>query len=141
MEYDLTGKWYVLYSSFPMWLKGDKKNPSFSYGSPVNGSFSDTVEYYKQERRKTIEGTDTIQGMKFIWRGKGLLRFVKSQWEILDYNSEHNIAIIRFDKTFFTPQGYDIISRQKLIDATVEKELFVRLNRLRIKDKLTKIEQ
>ncbi|MCD8030911.1 MAG: hypothetical protein LUF85_08870 [Bacteroides sp.] len=130
MEYDLTGKWYVLYSNFPMWLKGNKKNPSFHYGVPANGSFSDTVEYVQNGRIKKMEGTDTIQDNKFIWRGKGLLKFVKSQWEIMDYSQKDGIAIIHFDKTLFTPQGYDVISRQKKqsIQPLKKNSLFVWIN-------------
>ncbi|MCC8153539.1 MAG: hypothetical protein LIP01_04615 [Tannerellaceae bacterium] len=140
MEYDLSGKWYILYSNFPMWLKGNKKNPSFYYGTPENGRFSDTVEYEQNDTIKKIQGTDSIQGTKFIWRGKGLLRFVKSQWEILYFNPKDGIAIIHFDKTLFTPEGYDVISREKTIHPTIEKELFIQLYKLDIKDKLIKIQ-
>ncbi|MCD7977945.1 MAG: hypothetical protein LUG51_12635 [Tannerellaceae bacterium] len=136
MEYDLSGKWYVLYSTFPMWLKGDKKNPSFHYGTPANGRFSDTVEYEQKGTIKKIEGTDTIQGTTFIWRGK----FIKSRWEILYYNPKDGTAIIHFDKTLFTPEGYDVISREKTIHPTIEKELFIHLHDLGIKDKLIKIQ-
>ncbi|MCD7972241.1 MAG: hypothetical protein LUG18_06180 [Candidatus Azobacteroides sp.] len=140
MKYDLTGKWYVIYSNFPMWIKGDKKNPFFYYGKPVNGKFSDTVEYYRHGKRKTIEGTDVITDNGFIWRGKGLLKIIKSRWEILDYYPEHKIAIIHFHKTFFTPQGFDVISRKKEINLQIEKEIFTRLECLGIKNKMVKIQ-
>ena len=27
----LQGRWYIHFSNFPMWLKGDKTNPTFNY--------------------------------------------------------------------------------------------------------------
>lgn len=28
---ELEGKWYIISTNFPMWLKGDKINPNFNY--------------------------------------------------------------------------------------------------------------
>lgn len=48
---DLTGRWFIQQSNFPMWLKGDKQHPTFDYvveersDGPV---LIDTVGYEKR---------------------------------------------------------------------------------------------
>ena len=117
----ITGKWYVVMSTFPMWLKGDKTTPTFNYKLLGKGKLSDVVTYCKGRKVKRIEGIDTFSGDKFIWRGKGLLRIAKSQWEFLWMSEKQDVALIRFEKTLFTPAGYDVICRgKKLTTAQTE---------------------
>jgi hypothetical protein len=123
----MIGKWYVVATTFPMWLKGDKLFPSITYGSPQtsdnNGvvSFDDTVEYEKGGERQDIRGTDTQDPIKtghFTWRGKGLLWFFSSSWDVVMIGSlaETNteFMVITFSSTLFTPAGMDILCREPL---------------------------
>ena len=44
----LYGQWYIHYSTFPMWLKGDKCQPTFHYALGRHGQIEDTVRYSKK---------------------------------------------------------------------------------------------
>jgi hypothetical protein len=76
----LEGKWFIHYSNFPMWLKGDKLNPTFTYTVGQQGSktgLKDAVQYLKKGVLKQISGFDTptdSTNQSFIWRGAGLLK-------------------------------------------------------------------
>lgn len=115
---ELEGKWYVNMTTFPMWLKGDKTNPTFNYTIEKRGKTTglrDDVQYLKSGKTKSIIGFDKAvndKNSKFIWRGKGILGLFKSKWEILYFDKEKEIIVLRFEKTLFTPAGYDVISRQ-----------------------------
>lgn len=125
----LSGTWFIVSTNFPLWLNGDKTNPSFNYTvAEKNGTsyLIDEVNYLKGGKTKTIKGFDHQKKENekaFTWRGKGLLRIAKSNWEIklLDPNNEW--AVIWFSKTLFTPEGVDIISRKKQLDKKVLEEI------------------
>jgi hypothetical protein len=108
----IEGTWYVVATNFPMWTKGDRTNPRFIYGAERGGRFDDTVEYEQGGRTKRILGVDTLEAPnKFVWRGKGWLRFFTSRWEILSVSADEQLVALSFTKTLFTPAGLDIISR------------------------------
>ena len=48
-------------------------------------------------------------------------------------------AIIYFEKTLFTPKGYDVISRNTMLSAVLEQDVKDKLNALGVKQKLTTI--
>lgn len=141
----LEGTWYVNMSNFKMWLKGNKHNPTFTYTvqNKSNGlGLKDVVSYMKNGKEKYIIGFDTPtdeQAMSFVWRGKGLLCLFKSKWEIL-YKNEF-WTVIHFQKTLFTAEGYDVISRQKHMDANMIKSIHLKLKELGITRELTVIQQ
>jgi len=121
---DLEGKWYIVFTNFPMWLKGDKKQPTFNY-KILDNRLLDEVKYIKNGREKTITGYDTpenTENSKFTWCGKGLLGLLSSKWEIKKVSADKTWMLIYFKKTLFTPEGYDIVSRKTVQDAeTLEK--------------------
>lgn len=109
-------------TNFPMWTKGNKTNPTFTYGliKKSNGSeiLSDKVSYLKNGKSKSINGYDHVDSKTagaFVWKGKGLLSFVKSKWRVELMDPSQQWAVICFSKTLFTPEGVDIISRQKTL--------------------------
>jgi lipocalin len=141
------GRWYINMSNFPMWLKGDKINPTFNYSletkDGVAGLHAD-VQYYKKDKRKHVEGFDKPQNefnTAFLWRGSGILKIVKSRWEIVAWEPSENWAIMHFEKTGFTPEGYDLFSRNKQLEATVMKSINKKLAELGIEGKLSAIRQ
>ena len=117
----LYGQWYIHYSTFPMWLKGDKCLPTFHYAPGRHGQIEDTVRYSKKGRLKSIKGTDfPVAGklLHFIWRGKGLLYLLKSRWHIVYVSPQQDWMIIAFSASLLTPAGYDIVAKkQNLSDA------------------------
>ncbi len=141
----LEGTWYVNMSNFSMWLKGNKHNPRFTYTLQTKQhieGLKDVVNYDKNDKQKRIIGFDkplNTNITSFIWRGKGLLAPFKSKWEIL-YQTD-SWALIHFQKTIVTAEGYDVISRQKSLDAATIALIKLKLNELGIKDNLQSIAQ
>lgn len=114
----LIGTWFICSTNFPMWLKGDKQNPTFHYTlTEKKGKqlLLDKVEYTKNGKQKSIVGYDypnPENDSAFTWRGKGLLSIAKSEWQVILINEKEGWAVIHFSQTLFTPEGIDIISRQ-----------------------------
>lgn len=117
----LEGKWYILLTNFPMWLKGDKTSPTFNYTVETQNGITglrDEVQSWKNGKKQQILGFDTPldeTNRRFQWRGKGLLSLLSSRWEIIYLDVTKEWAIIHFEKTFFTPEGYDVIARSQRI--------------------------
>ncbi|CCG99638.1 hypothetical protein FAES_1628 [Fibrella aestuarina BUZ 2] len=116
----LVGTWFICGTNFPMWLRGDKTEPTFTYSLTTkrNGTtvLLDEVRYVKNGRSHTITGfdyPDPRDSAAFIWRGKGLLSVLRSHWRVALQDPNGQWAVIWFSKTLFTPEGVDIISRQR----------------------------
>lgn len=116
---NIQGRWYIVLSNFPMWLKGDKTSPSLNYTVETKGvviGLRDEVISQKRGKQQSIVGFDTpldSANTRFLWRGKGLLSLLTSRWEIVHLAAHGEWAIIHFEKTLFTPEGYDVIARRK----------------------------
>lgn len=141
----IEGKWYIILSNFPMWLKGDKTNPTFNYKvaekDGVKG-LTDEVKYIQNGRQKSINGFDkslNSENTSFEWRGNGLLSLLSSKWQILYLDTAEHWAIIYFEKTLFTPKGYDVICRENQPNNLVMIKIEEKLSELKINEKLKKI--
>lgn len=125
----LVGTWFICYSNFPMWLKGDKTNPTFNYTITTRKEekvLLDEVKYIKKGKEKTITGydhQDANDSTAFVWRGKGILGLLKSKWRVALIDPKGQWAVIAFSKTLFTPEGVDIISRKPEISDETMKEI------------------
>jgi len=125
----LVGTWFICSTNFPMWLKGDKTNPTFTYSITDKKDginvLLDEVKYLKKGKTKTLTGfdyQDRTDSSAFVWRGKGLLSLVRSQWKVVLQDPDGQWAVIWFSKTLFTPEGVDIISRTpQLPDKTLNR--------------------
>ncbi|MFY7909455.1 MAG: hypothetical protein ACOVO2_07885 [Emticicia sp.] len=141
----LEGKWYIILSNFPMWLKGDKTNPTFNYKKAERDGvmgLTDEVRYTQNGRTKSINGFDkplNTENTSFEWRGNGLLSLLSSKWQILYVDTIENWAIIYFEKTLFTPKGYDVICRDKQLNSLIMRKIEEKLRELKISEKLKKI--
>lgn len=144
---ELDGQWFIHQSNFPMWLKGDKTSPTFNYTlmKDKKGFFLiDKVSYIKNEKEKHIKGVDrptNENGSEFIWRGNGIMRLIKSKWTVLYLDFEDNWGIIYFEKTVFTPKGYDVISKNQTLSSEIVSEIELKLNELGMNEELTVIPQ
>jgi hypothetical protein len=124
----LAGTWFICYSNFPMWLKGDKINPTFNYTITTRKEqklLLDEVKYLKNGKQKTITGydfQDKKDSASFVWRGEGILGLLKSKWRVALIDPKGQWAVIAFSRTLFTPEGVDIICRKpELSEETVIK--------------------
>ena len=143
----LEGTWYIHFSDFPMWLKGDKQYPTFTYTirrrKGVVG-LKDEVRYWKNNKAKSINGFDIpVEGRpgSFVWRGDGLLALLKSHWNIVYLDPEGTWAIIHFDKTLFTPEGYDVMACTGQLSEKIRQEIQEKLSELGLLSRMKRIVQ
>lgn len=111
----LPGTWRVAATNFPMWLRGDRLQPQFTYGlvsaSPL--TLTDSVGYVTPEgEQKEVVGKDTYRRGEFRWRGKGLLSVASSRWHVSGADEARTLLVIRFSKSLVTPAGIDIVIRE-----------------------------
>ncbi len=144
---DLEGTWYIVLTNFPMWLKGDKTRPIFIYTVAEHGSVTglrDEVRSWKHGKEQVILGFDTPldeTNRRFVWRGKGLLSLLTSRWEIVHCDAAKEWAIIYFEKTLFTPEGYDVIARSKNLSAEQSEEVAKIVDAWAVKPTLKRLPQ
>ncbi len=142
----LEGRWYVIMSDFPMWTKGKKTNPSFQYTIETRKGkqgLRDEVICTKKGKTKTIRGFDTpgdSTNTAFTWRGKGLLKLLKSKWELVAIDTAGQWMLIHFERTLFTPEGYDVISRSKTLPPASAKDLVTKLSAISLRPEMKKVE-
>jgi hypothetical protein len=111
----LPGTWKVKATNFPMWLKGDKLSPTFTYGLVSEEPYvlTDDVSYQTVEgEEKHIVGIDRETSHGFEWRGKGFLKLFASHWSVSGANPDGTVLVVRFEKTLATPAGLDVIVRE-----------------------------
>jgi hypothetical protein len=109
---DLSGRWHIVATNFPMWLDGKRMRPTFNY-AVRDGGLEDIVEYEQGGRTKRIVGFDRphdATNRAFTWRGRGLLFLFASRWTVLHHDAEW--MLIGFEKTLATPAGADLVSRR-----------------------------
>ncbi len=112
----LAGTWHVVASNFPLWTKGTKTNPTFNYGVLGEGRLSDTVRYLEDGKPDHIEGIDRQDAevpTHFTWRGLGLLALFTSEWDVVAIDADAGWAVISFSSTLATPEGVDVICRDR----------------------------
>ena len=66
---------------------------------------------------------------------------ITSKWQDSYIDKEEQWAIIYFENTLFTPEGYDVISKQKQLISELEKQVDAKLKELNITEQLETIEQ
>jgi lipocalin len=111
----LAGTWHVVASNFPMWTRGGKTGPTFTYGLRGDGTLSDLVGYVEDGKPQTVEGIDTqdpAAPAHFTWRGVGWLALFSSEWDVAALDPGGRWAVISFSSTLATPEGVDIIFRE-----------------------------
>lgn len=120
----LAGTWIVTHSTLSMWRSARNVRISYTPLPPARDGrprVDDLVEYEPAHTagvRKTVAGVDTqaaAAAAGWDWRGKGLLFFVTSHWEILGWGEETTAegvterwAVTWFAPTLFTKEGLDV---------------------------------
>jgi hypothetical protein len=141
---NLSGDWFIVYSNFPMWTKAKRRYPMLHYTierREGEWGLTDSVTYLRGHTKKYIHGFDNLTDKDtFIWRGSGMItKHLSSKWGVVYINPDGEWAIIRFEKTLFTPAGYDVISRNSLQSDTSTNQINQMLKRYSISslDKIT----
>ncbi len=137
---NILGTWYVQLTNFPKWTKPEISNPTFNYSLKNATKLSDEVKYQKNGKEKSIKGVDKVLNedfSKFRWRGRGLLFFVRSKWEVVYMSEDKQTMIIQFQKSLFSPAGIDVLSREKNLSQDRIKELASVLDKLGLNSELS----
>jgi lipocalin len=122
----LAGTWHVVATNFPMWTKGSKTSPTFTYALRPDGTLSDVVGYLEDGKPGTIEGVDTQDPKApahFTWRGLGWLALFSSAWDVAALDPAGEWAVISFAATLATPEGVDVIFRTPPSDEALAQVL------------------
>lgn len=109
----LPGRWRIVATNFPLWLRGSRHDPVIEYGlrgeDPL--TLDDTVEYVDDLRgESSIRGVDVLRRDGFVWRGNGGLRLLRSRWSVLHLDDD--LLAIRFARSLVTPAGVDVLVRE-----------------------------
>lgn len=126
----LAGTWTVTHSTLKMWRSA--RNVRITYTPlPAGGDgrerIDDLVEYEPHDDKgsgklSSVTGVDTRNSRDggWDWRGKGMLFFVSSHWEVLGWGETKGAdgttqrwAVTWFAPTMFTKEGLDIYSDSK----------------------------
>lgn len=108
----LDSTWEIKGTNFPMWLTDKRKNPRITYKRTEKNAVEllDLVEYEVNGKTKQIKGIDRLVGDQFVWRGIGIMRILSSRWQVVTIKGD--VLVIRFEKSFITPAGVDILIRR-----------------------------
>lgn len=112
----LPGEWRVLATTFPMWLSGRRRQPTFRYGLLADEplTLSDEVSYRTGSgTTKRIVGVDRFDPATgaFTWRGRGLLCALSSRWRVEHLSDDRELVVLWFARSLVTPAGIDVIGR------------------------------
>jgi hypothetical protein len=120
---ELEGTWHVVATNFPMWTDGRRARPRFTYAAlpPAGGHrrLLDTVSYLQEGRERRLVGTDTEDPAapgRYLWRGRGLLWLFRSRWQVVAAGPALDWVALRFERTWATPAGADVIAREPGLD-------------------------
>ncbi len=132
----LEGKWYVVATNFPMWHKEKNVNPNLNYTNfrENNGKliFDDCVMYSKNKTPKKIKGKDKQKNsneLEFVWRGNGLLKLFRSKWKVIANDKEGRWIAIYSTRTLVSPEGVDIVARNKNLSESEIKGIIAHLDK------------
>lgn len=145
--------WTVTHSTLSMWRTA--RNVRITYkplspsgsGDAARSRVDDLVQYEKSSGKggvKTVSGVDTAAAPgaaatgSWDWRGKGLLGFVTSHWEVLGWGErdggeggKERWAVTWFAPTLFTKEGVDLYSdRQGGMSPALAEEIIAALKGL-----------
>lgn len=124
----MEGRWYLIYSGCPLWLKDDINTISFNYIVRHVGEelvLEDRVEYIKNGKMRFRLGYDyPVEGIQntFRWKGRGVNRTFRNHFEVVILEAEY--MVLFFEKTLTSPTSIDILTRQRHIPQPLEEEIF-----------------
>lgn len=150
--------WTVTHSTLGMWRTA--RNVRITYrpldaDARAHARVDDLVEYERSNGKggvRTVAGVDTACAAagtdeatgSWDWRGKGLLGFVTSHWEVLGWGERDDgerWAVTWFAPTLFTKEGVDLYSdRREGMSEALAGEVLARLKGLGAKELVDMVE-
>jgi hypothetical protein len=123
----MQGRWYIAATNFKLWLNGKYSGPGNNYTNfRIKNNklrFDDLLIFYSGEKENHLKGKLVQKNENkpdFVWRGKGLFFWMKSKWRIVASDTEGQWIVLYSTKTATSPEGMDILSRNKKMP---EKEI------------------
>jgi hypothetical protein len=110
----LPGSWVVAATNFPFWLSGTRLEPTLTYSVTATDPLvlDDLVRYTTETgAEKTIAGVDRASRGGFTWHGRGLLRPLRSRWQVTGSNKAETVVGVRYAKSLVTSAGIDMLVR------------------------------
>lgn len=107
-----TGTWHIVMTDLPLWRK---RSGTVSYLTLPGGEMADVITWQRHGRLGRVLGIDRPideDGWQWEWRGvEPLTLLTRSRWRFLAGNLKQGWAVTAFEKTMFTPAGFDIYAR------------------------------
>jgi lipocalin len=114
------GTWFIIATNYAFWKR--RIHPTVTYGAMVSHplTWSDRLcfevrgVFGQAYRAKVLDGVDRQDGEpgRFLWRGAGLLRVIRSPWCVVAVGPAYDWAVTYFARSNVgTSPGVDIYAR------------------------------
>jgi lipocalin len=114
------GTWFIIATNYGFWKR--RTHPTVTYGAlpgrPLRMTdrlcFEARPLLGRRHRPQVLEGVDRQDGEpgRFVWRGKGLFRIIRSPWCVVAVGPAYEWAVTYFARSNVgTAEGVDIYAR------------------------------
>lgn len=114
------GTWFIIATNYGFWQR--RIHPTVTYGALPGraGAMSDRLSFEARPplggafRPKLLDGIDRQDGEpgRFVWRGRGLLRIIRSPWCVVAVDRAYEWAVTYFARSNVgTGAGVDLYAR------------------------------
>jgi hypothetical protein len=133
------GGWFIVVTNYAYWRA--RTHPHVEYAPlPPDGDrprFSDTLRFSRAtliggRRTATLAGVDTQDRADtpgcFVWRGNGLLAFIRSRWSVVILDDDYRWAVTWFERSNIgTAPGMDVYAREPVLDPSLCEDIVARI--------------
>jgi hypothetical protein len=114
------GTWHIVVTNYGYWKARTSPTVTYEPLPPQSGkrAWRDTLRFSKRgllgDKDGTLGGIDVeLEPGRFLWRGDGLLRVIKSPWWVLIVDPAYSWAVTYFGRSNVgTAPGMDVYGRR-----------------------------
>ena len=127
------GTWHIIVTNYGYWRS--RTNPTVTY-EPLSGpqrTWRDTLRFRKRgllgEKAGALGGVDVeLEPGRFLWRGDGLLRVIKSPWWVLIVDPGYTWAVTYFARSNVgTAPGMDVYGRRPDLEPALMDDILAQV--------------
>lgn len=120
----LPGTWRVAATNFPMWLAGDRLDPTVTYEvlaqSPL--VLGDEVVFRGPDgEEQRLVGQNRWRQGRFVRRAQSRLRLSRSRWTVSGCSDDGTIAVVQFESSRAIPDGVDVLLRDDVYEPELRR--------------------